>query len=330
MGGDTPPHLLFPAILDAAGHFATSASLLVLATPPVIKTLSASLGKKSKGNKLAQIDFHPVDDVIHMEDDPIWAVRNKKESSLVVGMRLLKKNRIDALVSCGNTGALVAGATTILRLLPHVKRAALLVALPTKKGSLAVLDVGGNVSCKAEHLVQFALLGAAYQSAIARIAVPKVGLLNIGTESKKGTEEVCKAYDILKGHYQNPSAALCFAGNVEGRDVFSGSIDVLVTDGFTGNVLLKTAEGVAAFILENVDEAIGDEDSAKQMLAALHKQFNYTEHPGAMICGADGVVIKVHGNATAQALFASILKAAECVTKQVVALIKAKLSLERF
>lgn len=264
-----------------------------------------------------------------MGEDPLIAIRKKRNSSLVVGMKHLKKKFLDAFVSCGNTGALIACATLFLTLLSDISRPALLVRVPTKRGPVAILDVGGIVSCKAHHLVKYAFLGVAYHRAISGVEVPAVGLLNIGVESKKGTVEVRQAYEQLQEHCRDLvahglSPQMHFVGNVEGRDVFSGAVDVLVTDGFTGNVLLKTAEGIGAFIFDSLDSAI-TKDTPLEFLSAfndLKKQFNYNEYPGAMVCGVDGVVVKVHGNATERALLNSIIDAAHLVKKKLVPLIK--------
>jgi phosphate acyltransferase len=337
MGGDKPPDVLFEAIIQAAEQLDDSHSLLVIATKSVVNLLSrlelpALSAKQLSVRQRARIEFHVVADAISMGDEPLGAVRRKKGSSLVVGIRLLKKRRIDAFVSCGNTGALVASSTLSLPMLPGVSRPALLAVLPTEKGSVAVIDVGGNVSCKAHHLVQFARLGAAYQRSIQGIECPLVGLLNIGVESKKGTTEVRQAYEILKTQCQELAAKgitprLHFLGNVEGREVFQGAVDVLVTDGFTGNVLLKTTEGVASFIFNSLQETLKDHSSEIVMntLSDLQKHFNYAEYPGAIVCGVDGIVVKCHGNSSAKALLSSIRGAITLVKKRVITLIKEQL-----
>lgn len=332
MGSDTPPHQLFEAVLQAAERFGAPHVLLVIATKAVVDQL-LPLMSPTQNNQHASITFQVVADSIAMADEPLGAVRRKKGSSIVVGMRMLKKRQIDAFVSCGNTGALVASAALSLPRLPGIMRPALLASLPTEKGAVSVIDVGGNVSCKAHHLVQYAYLGGAYQRAVKGIDSPKVGLLNIGSESKKGTKEVQQAYDLLKAHYHEQVLAgvppyMDFVGNVEGRDVFKGAVDVLITDGFTGNVLLKTAEGVASLIfgsLAKSSQAEGVTDVFNKVSNSLQKQFNYAEYPGAIICGVDGVVVKVHGYATAKALLSSIIGAADCVQKEVISRIKQQL-----
>jgi glycerol-3-phosphate acyltransferase PlsX len=316
MGGDNPPELLMPAIIRAVEQLPHDHLFLVIATGPVIQQLTALLASSLSKQARSRVSFHECADVITMTDDPLTAVRHKKNSSLVQGIHLLKKKNIDAFVSCGNTGALIASAAISLSRLDGISQPALLATLPTERGPVAVLDAGGNLLNKAQHLVKLAFLGAAYQRALQGVETPTLGLLNVGVESRKGTNEVRQAYEILKSYCEDTAArgkepAFRFSGNIEGRDVFKGVVDVLVTDGFTGNVLLKTAEGVAAFIFDSLQEKKmdGATPDFQSAFNDLKKQFNYAEYPGAIVCGVEGVVIKVHGNATAESLLASILGA---------------------
>lgn len=331
MGGDNPPQHLFEAVLQAALHFGSKCTFIVIATKSAVQQLYPySLSKRAKSSP-SNITFKIVADTIAMAEDPIGAVRRKKDSSLVVGMRLLKKRQIDGFVSCGNTGALITSAALSMPMLPRIIRPALLASMPTEKGMLAVLDVGGNVSCKAQHLVQFAILGAAYQRAILGIETPRVGLLNVGVESKKGTQEIRQTYEILKAlsHSQKDKTGLRmdFIGNIEGRDIFNGGIDVLVTDGFAGNVMLKTVEGAASIIFDSLAGACQENapPAFVQRLDQLHKLFNYHEYPGAIVCGTDGVIIKVHGNASSKTLYNSIIGAAQIIKNDVISQIKEQL-----
>lgn len=325
MGGDTPPQVLFEAVVLAAKQLKAPHSLLVIATKSVVSELRHLDYHKTKDQ--AKIEYHVVADAITMGDEPLGAVRRKKGSSIVVGIRLLKKNRIDAFVSSGNTGALIASAALSLPKLPGIKRPALLAMLPTEIGSLAVVDIGGNVSCKAHHLVQFAQLGAAYQRSIMGKEKPVVGLLNIGVESGKGTAEVQQAYEILMKMNALEEKRMHFLGNIEGLNVFEGTVDVLVTDGFTGNVLLKTTEGASEFIFKEISKVLEKHSSPplQHALRNLRKKFNYAEYPGAFLCGVDRVVIKCHGNATTKALLSGIKGAFELVEKETVARLKEEL-----
>lgn len=303
MGSDSSPQTLFDGVLKATSHI-DSCTLVVIATDSIIPTLQAFVSSQPN------IQFIAVKDTIAMGDEPLSAISLKKSSSLVVGMKMLKKGQLDAFISAGNTGALIASAALHLPKLPGIKRPALLADLPTVEGSVAVLDVGGNVSCKSQHLVQYAHMGAAYQICSKGIKNPKVGLLNIGVEPKKGTSAVREAYQWLESEIQS-KANFHFIGNVEGRDVFQGKVDVLVTDGFTGNILLKTSEGVATFIFEYIKETLSDSvpETVKHTLANLKRYFSYRERPGAFICGIEGIVIKCHGNASSKEMFNSIINA---------------------
>jgi glycerol-3-phosphate acyltransferase PlsX len=268
MGNDNVPSLL----LDALKEFSLPADVEILAigTPEFAKN--------------APFPYLSADQAIGLEEHPLLALRRKRNASMTIGLRLLKEGKIDALVSAGNTGALVSSAKMILSTLKGILRPALLTLMPTKKNPVAVLDVGANVQVKARHLVQFALIGAAYQKTRG-IENPTVGLLNIGSEPLKGTSELRLAYQILR---DLPHPPFHFAGNIEGTSVFDGNVDVLITDGFTGNIFLKTAEGIASLILDKIQTHIPP--SQIQPFQSLH----YSEYPGALLAGVRGLVIKCH------------------------------------
>jgi glycerol-3-phosphate acyltransferase PlsX len=248
---------------------------------------------------------------IGMDEPPLAALRRKKDCSLCIGLRLLKEKKLDAFVSAGNTGALVSASRMILGNLPGVLRPALLAGMPTKKNPVAVLDVGANVQVKSCHLVQFALLGSAYCKAKG-IAKPVVGLLNIGSEAVKGTAELRAAYQELK---QFPNPPFRFVGNIEGKSVFDGDVDVLITDGFTGNIFLKTAEGIASLILDRFGSLLppGEFQKLHPKIKDVQRHLHYAEYPGALLAGVDGVVIKCHGYSTPQAFLNGVLGAEELV-----------------
>lgn len=305
MGGDTPPAHLFEGVFSAAATLEPAHTLVIYASSEVIGKISSSSSK-------VRIECVPCREVIFMEEEPVASVKKKSQSSLVLGLEALANRALDGFISCGNTGALVAGAVLFLNKFPKVLRPALIATLPSEKGPVVVLDVGGTTACKARHLIQFALLGSAYQRVINNVHKPRVGLLNIGVESKKGREEIQSAYQQLKTVGKDQ---MVFAGNVEGRDIFKGDVEVIVTDGFTGNVLLKTAEGTAAFVFD-VLKARHSSDAAT---VTLSKQLCEEQQCGALLCGVDRLVMKVHGNATAQTLHRAILKTAELVASDCVA-----------
>lgn len=333
MGSDTSPIVLFDAVLQMAEELDQSSSLIVLATHEVVQELVRIPHPTLSSPHTGRIIFHVVTEVITMGDEPLYAVRHKKASSLVTGIRLLKKRHIDAFISTGNTGALITSATLSLSLLPGIRRPALLSLFPTKRGAVAVVDVGGNVSCKAHHLVQFAHMGAAYQRCRLGIEAPVVGLLNIGVESKKGTSELRQVYQTLEAQSKalevdGKPKYIHFYGNIEGREVFQGKVDVLVTDGFTGNVLLKATEGVSSFIFGFLHEVFETHpnSSIETATSEFERYFNYAEYPGAIVCGVDGVVIKCHGHSSPKALYNGIRGAITLVQKNLIANLKDQLA----
>jgi glycerol-3-phosphate acyltransferase PlsX len=238
---------------------------------------------------------------------------------------MLKSHKIDAFISAGNTGALMAGAKILLPMLEGIERPALLTLLPTKNKPVAVLDVGANVACKPHHLVQFAKMGLAYQKSRG-IVCPTVGLLNIGSEKEKGTENVKEAYEAL---LELNGKETIFLGNIEGREVFEGKVDVLATDGFTGNIFLKTAEGIAAFILDRLNDAVLSSAAPELKVAVNHLEqlLHYAEYPGAILCGVDGIVVKCHGHSNEHAFINGIKGAIRLVEHKFLEKIKKQLSI---
>ncbi|HSX04736.1 MAG TPA: phosphate acyltransferase PlsX [Rhabdochlamydiaceae bacterium] len=299
LGSDTPPEKLFHAVIECFSKIELPAKFVVFGTKNLFLHIKAP----------PEITCIPVSEFISMEDSPLVAVRRKKNSSLCVGIEMLKKVELDAFITAGNTGALLACCKLELPMLPGIDRPALMTLIPTKKEPIAVLDVGANVSVKAEHLVQFASMGIAYQKTRG-IERPTVGLLNIGSEKKKGTPEIRKAYEHLQQQLNRttPLSSPIFIGNVEGRDVFHGEIDVLITDGFSGNIFLKTAEGLAEFILDDLQKAGAFEGSLelKNIISTLWNRLRYDEYPGAILCGVEGIVMKCHGRPSASSLVNSI------------------------
>lgn len=287
LGSDSSPTVLWEAATSAAKDLADQATLVLI-------------GREPAGAMCPGLDFYPASEEIAMDDPPLQAIRQKKQASLLIGMQLVKEGYLDALVSAGNTGAIISASAVYLSPLRGVNRPALLASLPTLTGSVAVVDIGGNVVVRPRHLVEFARMGVAYQRCKAGIKRPRVGLLNIGTESRKGTSGIQEAYGLL----MQAAKDFEFVGNVEGREAFSGVVDVLVSDGFSGNIFLKTAEGIASFIFTSLGEAFKDTlgADAKELLAQLNRRVNYAEYPGAIVCGVKGIVIKCHGFSSVAAL----------------------------
>lgn len=324
MGSESSPAVLFEAVLSAASHLSDQDSLVVFLTHSAMESILADVRfQQFIGQQTGLVDLHLVKDEITMEDDPLSSVRLKKESSVIAGLHQLREKKIDALVSAGNTGAIVAASTLILPKM-GLDRCCLLASLPTKRDPLAVLDVGGFLAPSPEVLLQYAKVGAAYQRALLGKKTPNVGLMNIGVESKKGTGEVRQAYKLLQSEV---SGQFHFVGNVEGREAFQGGVDVLVTDGFTGNVLLKVSQGVSSFIFDYLKAEMTDcaTDAVNRVIDDLHRHFRYDEHPGAFLCGIEGLVIKCHGAATVRSIVQSILGARRLVEAEVIAKMKEEL-----
>lgn len=317
LGCDTPGEKLLKALVDLPIEGSHPPKFTVFATEDVFSKVKAP----------SDFNCHVVTEVIAMEDDPLVAVRRKKDSSILVGMKQLKHFKLDAFISAGNTGALLASATLSLPLLPGIDRPALMTLMPTKLEPVAVLDVGASVNAKAENLLQFAQMGIAYQKTRG-IKHPTVGLLNIGEERQKGTPELRKAYEILETLNRDaPFDSPVFIGNIEGRNVFHGKLDVLITDGFTGNVFLKTGEGIAGFILDQLQnlKLIETVPQLKNMMAPLRHRLNYAEYPGAILCGIEGIIIKCHGESTPEAFINSIRGASHLVKNFFLEKLKAEL-----
>jgi glycerol-3-phosphate acyltransferase PlsX len=245
---------------------------------------------------------------------------------MVVGMKMLSEGSGDAFISAGNTGALLAGGLFVVGRIKGIDRPCLAPVLPGKKGPFLLVDSGANAECKTQNLLQFAMMGEIYMKKVLKKPEPTVGLINIGAEEEKGTEFVKECHKLLKNSKVN------FKGNVEGRDIPDGSIDVVVSDGFTGNVVLKVFEGVAQTIFDTLKEEIMSNTMSKiggmllkPVFKRFKKKFDYTEHGGAILLGVDGPVIKAHGSSNAKAIKNAIRQAVLCIEGGVVESIKEEL-----
>jgi glycerol-3-phosphate acyltransferase PlsX len=287
MGGDSSPLELFEGILEALNFLGKRDRIYALATPAIIK-------KFLPLSNSSQLELIAVSEFIKMSENPVHAAR-KKKSSMAVGISLLHEKKVDAFISSGNTGALVLNARLRLNLLPNIKTPALLALLPTEKGPMAVLDVGSIVTATPESLRAYAQMGSTFMERYFHASKPRIGLLNIGSESGKGTQIHQKTYKLLDEFFGKD-----FKGNIEGKEAFQGIVDVLVTDGFTGNVFLKTAEGVSAFLIKLLKKKLNN-------LPEKISQFSPDEYPGAILCGVEGIVIKCHGDSKSKSMFHSIM-----------------------
>lgn len=257
-------------------------------------------------------------EVIEMHEPAAISVRRKRDSSIVVGLDLLKKDQADAFVSAGNTGAVVCAATLSLRLLPGIERPGIAIIIPTLKGSSVIIDVGANIMPKAIHLLQYGIMADAFSRYILGKSNPTVGLLNVGEEESKGTEFIKEAHTLLS------ESKLNFAGNIEGRDVYAGKVDIIVCDGFVGNVILKISESVADTIMQSLRQEIKADFIATIGAALSSSAFNelkrkmdYSERGGAPLLGVDGRCIISHGSSSAKAIKNAIRVASEFVKQDV-------------
>ena len=249
-----------------------------------------------------------------MEDDPSTATRRKKDSSMAVALNLLKDGAGDAVVSAGSTGALLTGATLTVKRIRGIRRAALAPVLPAGEHGVMLIDCGANVECTAEYLLQFAFMGSFYAKKLMGCEAPRVGLLNVGTEDTKGSELQHQAFALLKK--AGEEGRINFIGNVEGTDVFAGKAEVVVTDGFTGNVLLKTTEGVIKFMMGAL-KGVFYKSTVNKLAAAvlksdlkeMKKSMDVNEVGGTALIGISKPVIKAHGSSNAASLFAAVRQA---------------------
>ncbi|MGI6153489.1 MAG: phosphate acyltransferase PlsX [Christensenellaceae bacterium] len=271
----------------------------------------------------SRIDIIHTTEIIHMDDPPVKSVKEKTDSSLVVALNETVKRPGSIVISAGCTGALVAGATLIVRRLPGVKRPAFAPVLPTKTGHVLLVDGGANVDSKPRYLEQFGIMGSVYMEKVFGIKNPKVGLINNGSEAEKGNELTKEAYELLE------KASINFVGNAEGRDLLSGDFDVLVCDGFVGNIVLKLVEGSAKTILGMMKTYIKESIAAKigavfmkSVFRKLKKKMDYEETGGALLLGLNGGVVKAHGSSDARAIFSAIRVARNFITGDVVNIIK--------
>ncbi|MGH1363106.1 MAG: phosphate acyltransferase PlsX [Calditrichia bacterium] len=300
MGGDHAPNAPVQGALLYDKESNTNDELLLVGDKAAIeKAIADSRQKPSPRIKIIHAS-----EVIDMNDQPTTAVRQKKDSSMVKGTRLQKDGEADAFVSAGSTGAQMASSLFTLGRVKGVSRPSLGAFIPSEKGGVTLLiDVGANSDCKPLHLLQFGLMGSIYMGMTYGIDSPKVGLLNIGAEKSKGNELAAASYELLSKSLPN------FTGNVEGRDVLNGDVNVVVTDGFTGNVVLKFAEGIAGHFQNSLKQSISENFTSKigglllrPALRKLKQGFDYEEYGGIPLLGVDGISIICHGSSSPKAL----------------------------
>lgn len=324
MGGDHGPHVTVPAALKALSEDDQLNIVLV----GLEDAIQAEL-KAHNASTNPRLRIHHASEVVLMDESPQSAMKNKKDSSMRVAINLTKNGEANACVSAGNTGALMATARFVLKTLPGIERPAIASALPSEKGNTYMLDLGANADCTAEQLLQFAVMGAMLVSSVEHKANPSVGLLNIGSEDIKGNEVVKQTAQLLRDSHLN------FYGNIEGDDIFKGTTDVVVCDGFVGNVALKTTEGLAhmmgSFLTAEFKRNIFTKIMAlvsMPVLKAFKKRLDPRRYNGASFLGLRGIVVKSHGGADTVAFYHAIHVAVEEARNGVLRRITEQLEIE--
>ena len=318
MGGDNAPEATIKGAVKAIKEI-DSEIILVGNEEKINNKVKELYGKKDIKEISNRITIHNTTEEITMEDIPTQAIKHKKDSSMVVGFKLLKEGEGDVFVSAGNSGALLTGATLLVGRIKGVDRPAMAPMLPSYKKGVMLVDAGANTNCKPINLLQFAQMANVYLKKIYNIEKPAIGLLNIGTEETKGNDLVKESYKLLK--QEADEYGINFVGNIEGRDAFTGKIDAVVTDGFTGNVFLKTTEGLGKLVKRSLTESLKknlwSKICAAPFLPAIKrfsKTMDYKEYGGALFLGVKKPVVKAHGSSD-EKLFYYTIKQAENFAK---------------
>ena len=314
MGGDNAPDAVIKGAVKAVQE--VESEIMLIGDREIINSKVKEIFGKEKIEELSpKFSIYHTTEVITMEDKPTDAIKHKKDSSMVVGFKLLKEGKGDVFISAGNSGALLTGATLLVGRIKGIDRPAMAPMLPAYKKRLMLIDAGANTNCKPINLVQFAQMATIYLKNTFGIEKPAIGLLNIGTEPTKGNELIRETYEILSK--ESEKLGINFVGNVEGRDAFSGKIDAIVCDGFTGNVFLKTVEGLGKFVKRTLTESL--KKNLLSTIAALpalpgikrfSKTMDYKEYGGALFLGVKKPVVKAHGSSD-EKLFHYTIKQAE-------------------
>lgn len=317
MGGDNAPDEIIRGSILARDEYNID-KIILCGRESVVKS---NIEKYT--NSYSNIEILNAEDIITNEDKPIKAIRRKKDSSLVKSLYHVKNHDADAIVSAGSTGALLGGATLIVGRVSGVQRPCLAPFIPTNKGFSLLVDAGANVDCRPEFLLDFAIMGSIYIQNTMKIKNPTIGLLNIGAEKGKGNKLTSEAYDLLENSNLN------FVGNIESRDVLNGDVDVIVADGFIGNIMLKSIEGCASFIMNGLKQDLLSSTMSKigallvrPSLRKFKKRLDYGEYGGAMLLGVNAPVIKAHGSSDSTAIKNAIKQTKNIIDNNVVELIR--------
>ena len=321
MGGDNAPDANIKGAVQAISK--VKAEVILIGKEEIIRSKIKEFYGKEMEEISGRLKIRNAEETIEMEDQPTVAIRHKKDSSMVVGFRMLKEGEGDVFISAGNSGALLTGATLIVGRIKGIDRPALAGILPAYGSQLLLIDAGSNTNCKPINLLQFAQMSSIYLKNTYGIKDPAIGLLNIGTEETKGNDLVKESYKLLKEN--SKKLGINFVGNVEGRDAFSGEIDAIVTDGFTGNVFLKTTEGLGKFVkralTENLKRNLLTKIAAIPSLPAIKrfsKAMDYKSYGGALFLGVKKPVVKAHGSSDELLFEYTIIQAEKFVDNKAV------------
>jgi len=307
MGGDNAPHEILKGCIACLPLLPSEDELVLFGDGPMIRSALAERGANDP-----RVTVVATTEVIGMNEPPVEAIRSKKDASIVVMARMAspkEPNRVDAIISAGNTGAMVSAAQMHMRRLPNVVRPGIAVTVPTFAGAVVLIDVGANIEPKPLHLAQYGVMGDIYARQILGIANPRVAIMNVGGEEQKGTDDMRQARDLLRAH-----EGLNFTGFVEGRGVFDGEADVVITDGVVGNVMIKLAEGLSAGIFRALQREIAEVDPTlaerlAPVVKRLYAKHDYHEYGGAPLLGVNGVCLISHGSSIARTITNAILRA---------------------
>ena len=331
MGGDNAPDANIKGTVNAIDKI--KAEVILVGKEEIIRSKVKEFYGKEIEEISDRIKIKNATETIEMEDIPTKAIKGKKDSSMVVGFKMLKEDEGDVFISAGNSGALLTGATLIVGRIKGIDRPALAGILPAYHGRLVLIDAGSNTNCKPINLLQFAQMSSIYIKNTFGIENPRIGLLNIGTEETKGNELVKESYKLIKEKAEELN--INFVGNVEGRDAFSGKIDAIVADGFTGNVFLKTTEGLGKFVKASLTESLKKNLLSKicaiPTLPAINrfkKTMDYKTYGGALFLGVKKPVVKAHGSSDAKLFEYTLIQAEKFVENKAVEKIKEEIQVK--
>ena len=312
MGGDEAPEQIVAGALESVDFLDQDDELILVGAE---ETVEAHL--KPAGSRRSKISVFNAPDIIGMDAVPIESLRKKPKSSIAVLAKLAKLGQADAVISAGNTGACVAAFQMRMRNLPGVNRPGIAVVFPTPEGPVTICDVGANIACKPINLHQYALMANAYSKHLLGIEHPRVGLMSIGSEDAKGNEVVKKTLELLKSDKR-----LNFVGNIEGKDIFSGTCEVVVTEGFVGNVILKLTESLVDGLFRAIRDELMEEKirlamKFKPVMKRIYQKYDYSEYGGALLLGVNGTAVICHGSSQSKMIKNAILASTRFYTEKI-------------